>query len=130
MVLNEFTNEILIIANYIEGNKTGDGGVIFSFYGANFVLKNSTVRNVNTDSSVKGIGLFKGTNNPNVKLKNVKIISNGSTIFYNISSPNIEVKNIGLFVNNTIGSNVDLLVGIRNEMDPDYNYLYIKDSDL
>lgn len=130
MVLNEFTNEILIIANYIEGNKTGDGGVIFSFYGANFVLKNSTVRNVNTDSSVKGIGLFKGTNNPNVKLKNVKIISNGSTIFYNISSPNIEVKNIGLFVNNTIGSNVDLLVGIRNEIYPDYNYLYIKDSDL
>ncbi|HAY33896.1 MAG TPA: hypothetical protein DCY06_07135 [Bacteroidetes bacterium] len=130
LVLNEFTNEILVIANYIEGNKTGDGGVIFSFDGANFMLKNSTVKNVNSGSSVKGIGLFKGTNNPNVKLKNVKIISNGSTIFYNISSPNIEVTNYNLFVNDPIGSNVDLLIGIKNEMVPDYNFLYIEDPDL
>lgn len=130
LVLNEFTNEILVIANYIEGNKTGDGGVIFSFDGANFMLKNSTVKNVNSGSSVKGIGLFKGTNNPNVKLKNVKIISNGSTIFYNISSPNIEVTNYNLFVNDPIGSNADLLIGIKNEMDPDYNFLYIEDPDL
>lgn len=127
LVLNQFTSQILVISNYIEGNKTGDGGVIFSYDSANFVLKNATVRNVNSGSSVKGIGLFKNSGNgniPNVTLQNVKIISNGAIIYYNISLPDIDIKNYGLFGNKDIEGNVNLEVGNAD------NFVFVFSNDL
>ncbi|MCB0726058.1 MAG: hypothetical protein KDD00_01240 [Ignavibacteriae bacterium] len=127
LVLNQFTSQILVISNYIEGNKTGDGGVIFSYDSANFVLKNATVRNVNSGSSVKGIGLFKNSGNgniPNVAFQNVKIISNGAIVYYNTSTPDIEIKNYGLIGNKDIEGNVMLKVGTAD------NFVFIFSNEL
>lgn len=39
LVLNQFNEEISIISNFIEASRSDDGGVIFSFEEANFVIK-------------------------------------------------------------------------------------------
>lgn len=130
--LNLFTNQITLDINYVEGNNSdGDGGAIFSFDAANFVMKNATIKNKNTGSSAKGMGLFRnGATGPMpiVELNNLKIISNGAVIFYN-SSPAINIKNYGLFGTIVPGTNVSLKIGPKPG-ETGYNYQCIIDPDL
>lgn len=128
LVLNQFTSEITIISNYVEGNRSDDAGVIFSFESATFIIKNATLRNLSSSSSAKGLGLFKNTGNgltPNVTFNNVKIVSNGAIIFYNRPSPEqIDIKNYELFGNKDIENNINLKIGNSS------NFVFVHSSNL
>ncbi|MBK9333401.1 MAG: hypothetical protein IPM96_13600 [Ignavibacteria bacterium] len=97
-------------------------------------MKNVKIKNTYIGSGVTPVGIFIYEGNQSINLHNIKVISgnitNGKTIYFVGGTGTFYIKNYGLFVNNEIDSNVDLLIGIKNEMDPDYNYLYIEDSDL
>lgn len=123
--LNDFTNQIIIDADLIEGNKSGDAGVVFAFKGSNFVLKNATIINKNTGNTTKGIGLFNdGAGHfPTPTLQNVKIISEGSIIYYN-STPAINIDNYVTFGNKDIESYINFLIGTEA------NYVFVHSPDL
>ncbi len=53
--------------------------------------------------------------------------SSGKTIYYAGPLDDIDVKNYGLYVNKYVDDEVELLIGIKNIANPNYNYLYIKD---
>lgn len=126
MGLNDFTNLITVDSDLIQGNSSGDGGIIFSFGSATFLLKNARIKNNSSDSSAKGIGLFQNGISgpkPNVTLSNVKIVSNGSVI-YQANFNGIDIKNYGFFTNKVLDSGITLKIGNSS------NFQFISSTDL
>ena len=128
--LNDFTDQITIDVNYVEGNSPQ---VVYSFGSStnpgNFVLKNAKIKNKNTSTSSKGILLQNIY--PIVTLRNVKIVSGsdtGSNIFL-ASGTSIDVNNYGLFGNAAIQGAVNLKIGPKPGA-MGYNYQCIIDGDL
>ena len=129
--LNNFTNELTVIANYIQGYR--NNGVVF-INDANVKIKNAKLVNTYTGTDVSSLGLFiAGTKI--ISLINVEIVTgeltNGRTIYHTGTtvSESFDLKNYGLFVNKAIDSNLKLLIG-TGLSDPNYNYQYIVDSSL
>ncbi|HMS35000.1 MAG TPA: hypothetical protein PKC91_13040 [Ignavibacteria bacterium] len=115
LVVNDFTNQITIDCDYIEGNGNGDYAAVYSYSTANFNLRNTKIINKNSDSASKAIILIANITTgakPNATLNNIKLISNGELIYFN---GNINIINFGLFGNKNINtSNVNLQVGTYN----------------
>jgi hypothetical protein len=127
--LSSFTNQITIIANFIQGYR--DNGVVF-INEANVLLRNAKLINTFNGSSPSSVGLFIVGNQINtlVNLVNIKIVTgnttSGRTIYYPGPEESINIKNYGLFVNKAIDSAVNLLVGPELG-NIDYNFQYIED---
>lgn len=129
MDLSNFTNQITINANYIQGYR--NNGVIF-INDANVQVKNAKLINTYTGTSVSSLGIFiAGTKV--ITLINVEIVigelTNGRTIYHTGSTEpeSFDLKNYGLFVNKAIDSNLKLLIG-TGLSNPNYNYQYIVDA--
>ncbi|MFZ1320737.1 MAG: hypothetical protein WAT71_04200 [Ignavibacteria bacterium] len=133
LTLNGSLESNFIKANIICGNKSGDGGVVFSYAdlsNTTSVIKNAKLINKSSDTSAKGIGLFEmGSNKPHFTLWNLKIVSNNQSIFFNGSS--IDIKNYGLFVKTSLNESIiHLKIGTGLIIPADYNYQYIVNSIL
>lgn len=129
LTLNNFTNQITINANYIEGNESG--GVIFCEGLSNFIIKNAKIVNNNGASPSRGIFLQPDINDdfPSVELNNVKVVSgnldSGVIIYLNSTEEfPVNIKNFGLFANRSLESYIDLKVGTSS------NYLFVESSEL
>ncbi|MDZ4712560.1 MAG: hypothetical protein SGI89_09585 [bacterium] len=132
MELDNFTDQITIVANEIIGNEGGENGSVYSFAG-NFLIRNAKITNLHTDTHSRGISLigFSG-NQPTLALQNVKIITQETSgtppyneiILYNQTL--INVKNYGLFANrnNLSDGHVNLVIGDLA------NYQFIPNSAL
>ncbi|MBK8381734.1 MAG: hypothetical protein IPL16_07570 [Ignavibacteria bacterium] len=127
MNLSNFTNQITIDANYIQGYRSN--GVVF-INDANVQIKNAKLVNTYTGTSVSSLGIFiAGTKV--ITLINVQIVigelSNGRSIYHTGSTElnTFDLKNYGLFVNKAIDSNLKLLIGTN--LGTGYNYQYIID---
>ncbi|MBL0106955.1 MAG: hypothetical protein IPP52_06645 [Ignavibacteria bacterium] len=125
--LSNFTNQITIDANYIQGYRSN--GVVF-INDANVQIKNAKLVNTYTGTSVSSLGIFiAGTKV--ITLINVQIVigelSNGRSIYHTGSTEpdTFDLKNYGLFVNKAIDSNLKLLIGTN--LGTGYNYQYIID---
>lgn len=133
--LDNFMNEIIFDANYVQGWK--DNGVIYS-NGANAIIKNAKIKNTYTGASPSSIGIFitNANGTPIITLNNLKIVvgntNDGKTIHYSPSG-SIDIKNYGLLVNKAIDeSKIVLKIGTGlTPPSPDvYNYQYIVSLDL
>ena len=119
MILNDFTEQITIDSNNIECN----GGAVISSNSTavNYLLKNATLRNLDTSSGSKGIAL--DGNNAILTFNNIKIIAGGNLI--NLVSGSISIKNYGLFGNKNIDNeHIILEIGDIN------NFVFIYSNDL
>ncbi|MCB0727537.1 MAG: hypothetical protein KDD00_08735 [Ignavibacteriae bacterium] len=126
--LNNFTNQITLDVNYIEGNN-GDAGAVFVAGVANFILKNAKCKNLANGSNSRTFWIIPdGNDDPIITFVNLKIVSDGHIIFFDETLfGNLEINNYGLFVNKEIDSNIKLLIGKDNSIPALYNYLYIVD---
>ena len=119
MVLNDFTEQITIDSNYIECN----GGAVISsnFTAVNYLLKNASIRNLDTSSGSKGVALDGNT--AILAFNNIKIIAGGNLI--NLVSGTVSIKNYGLIGNKNIDNNhITLEIGDFN------NFVFIYSNDL
>lgn len=128
LLLNDFTDQITIDADYIEGNAGGEAGAIYSLAPANFLLKNAKVVNKNTNIQSRGISLVAvGESLPTVELKDVKIVTSDTggippyneIIYINIMST-INIKNYNLIANRNIETFVNLEIGKA----ANYNFIF------
>ena len=130
--MNNFTTKVEFNINNIQGN---NDGVVFAYGSANFILKSSKIKNLNSNLPSRVISLYKYNNTfPNSTFNNIKLITGNTNTTEIILSaefpfPNdpfiSDITNFGLFVNEGINSNyINLLVGIDN------NFLYIDSIDL
>jgi len=137
MELDNFTTQIIVDANNIIGNQGGELGAIYSIL-ANIFIKNARIVNLHTDSESRGIVLVRVSSNiTSLTLQNIKIItqSTGGMPPYNEiilvnNASNVDVKNFGLFVNRNVETYINLEIGIKDPMDPDYNYLFIVNANI
>lgn len=112
--INNSDEQIIIDANYIEGNTGSNDGVVYSNNAGNFVLRNAKIKNLRTSgSSPFSLAIYLGdTGTINMMIENIICVTGDSdedakTI---ISASLREVKNLGLFVNRPI-SGITLKIG-------------------
>lgn len=123
ITVNNSVQQCFIQANYIEAIYFA---VLYSDGSGNFVLKNGTLKNKYSSTDAIGIGV--DTNQTNVTLINVKIISGNATAGRPINvgnSTQMNVFNFGLFTNAPIYTSLALL-----KIGTSINYQYVQSSDL
>jgi hypothetical protein len=119
--------QIVIIANYIEGSD-GNDGVIKCNDNCNLYLRDAKIKN--TTESSPSVGIYiTDTEDPTQKImiENLIIVTGTGEDDYSIlrdGELEIEVKNLLLFANNKISNNIILLVGDEN------NFRFIEDSNI
>jgi len=124
--------QIVIDANYIEGNTGSSDGTIYCNSNANFLLRNAKITNMKTTGSTPfAIGIYLGSSGSiDMELEKIVIVTsdtdatNARTIFSEVSR---NVKNLGLYVNKHISSNITLKIGTEVVTG---NYKYIVSTDL
>ena len=129
--INNNDQQIIVDANYIEGNTAESDGVVYCSGGGNFSLKNAKIKNVNVEGTTPpySIGIYLGSGTINMELENIIIVasetsSNSKTI---VSASARDVKNLGLFVNKPISANITLKIGTEVVTG---NYKYIVSGDI
>lgn len=113
--INNSNEQIIIEANYIEGNTGSSDGVVYCNGGGNFLLRNAKIKNLRTSgTSTFSIGIYLGFSGTiNMQLENIIVVTgdtdpeNARTI---VSATSRDVKNLGLFVNKPI-SGITLKIG-------------------
>lgn len=113
--INNSDDQILIDANYIEGNTGPNDGVVYSNNGGNFFLRNAKIKNLRTSgTSPFSLAIYLGnTGTIDMMIENLICVTSDSdqedarTI---LSATSRNVKNLGLFVNRPV-SGITLKIG-------------------
>jgi hypothetical protein len=119
--------QVVIIANYIEGSD-GNDGVIKCNDTCNLYLRDANI--VNTTESSLSVGIYiTATEDPTqeILIENLIIVTGTSEDDYSIfrdGEENINIKNLLLFVKKGISDHITLLIGDEN------NFRYIEDINI
>ena len=124
-------DQIIIDANYIEGNIGATDGVVYCNNHGKFLLRNAKIKNLRTSgTSPFSIGIYLGAMGTiSMELENIIVvtseISDTSKTIYSASSR--DVKNLGLFVNKPKSDSITLKIGTEVTTG---NFKYIISADI
>jgi len=130
-IANAGNQKTIIDSNYIEGSN-GNYGVIYSWSGAHYSLKNAKIVNTSTSSDSVCIYLQEGEqDDQTIEIENLILVTgnseDGETIFRAGDTYN-SIVNLLLFVNKVIDQDkVVLLVGTGLIIGENYKYIYSSD---
>lgn len=124
--ISNVTNEVLLDTDTIKGY--GVTGAVYGQGKANFLLKNSMLRNRDTTSNSRCLTVeMTNSNIPSVTLNNIRAVTNNissGSIIFQASFNGLTVKNYGFFANKALDEGITLSIGNAG------NFQFIENSDL